>query len=166
MLNSRQQLSMFVPVQAATELEQVRRVVDPVQSSLIPAHITLCREDELRGLPAIRNRLQNLHLPAISLSFAPAEIFYEHGLIMHCIAGEHAFLHLREFVLDSKNIRAQHPHLTLAHPRNPKAPGNSLEVAANLPTPLQLVFPSICLIEQSGDYPWRVLEAYALKGGV
>ncbi|MFZ6743957.1 2'-5' RNA ligase family protein [Undibacterium sp. JH2W] len=165
MLNSRQQLSMFVPVQVAIELEQVRRVVDPVQSSLIPAHITLCREDELGDLPAIRSRLQNLRRPAISLSFAPAEIFYGHGLIMHCIAGEDAFLHLREFVLDSKDIRIQRPHLTLAHPRNPKDPGNSLEVTASLPTPLQLVFPSICLIEQSGNHPWRVLETYEFSDG-
>ncbi|MFZ6734552.1 2'-5' RNA ligase family protein [Undibacterium sp. Ji42W] len=165
MLQSRQQLSMFVPVQAAIELEQVRRVVDPVQSSLIPAHITLCREDEIRELSAIRGRLQNLQLPAISLSFSPAEIFYEHGLIMHCIAGEDAFLHLREFVLDSKDIRVQHPHLTLAHPRNPKAPDNSLEVTASLTTPLQLVFPSIFLIEQSGNHAWRVLETYAFSDG-
>ncbi|MFZ6640611.1 2'-5' RNA ligase family protein [Undibacterium sp. TC4M20W] len=165
MLNLRQQLSMFVPVQAAIDVERVRRVVDPVQSSLIPAHITLCREDELWDLPAIRSRLQNLRQPAISLSFAAAEIFYEHGLIMHCVAGADAFLHLREFVLDSKDIRAQHPHMTLAHPRNPKAPGNSLDVAANLPTPLQLVFPSICLIEQSGNDPWRVLETYEFSVG-
>ncbi|MFZ6770032.1 2'-5' RNA ligase family protein [Undibacterium sp. Di26W] len=167
MATTRQQLSMFVPALvpalAAVELERVRSIVDPVQSSLIPAHITLCREDEISDFPPIRQRLQHLVLPPITLTFGVAEVFSGHGLILHCIEGEPAFLQLREYILASSNIKTQRPHLTLAHPRNPKAPGNSLAATACLPNPLQISFTSICLIEQEGSGPWRVLERYALR---
>jgi hypothetical protein len=46
----RRQLSLYVPEPIATRLEAVRRVLDPVQHALIPAHVTLCRDDELEAL--------------------------------------------------------------------------------------------------------------------
>jgi hypothetical protein len=56
------------------------------------------------------------------------------------------------------------PHVTLAHPRNPKAPGNSLaDVIAQLPAPLELRFDSLNLIEQSHGGPWRVLARALLS---
>ncbi|MBC3919006.1 2'-5' RNA ligase family protein [Undibacterium sp. CY18W] len=162
MASIRQQLTMFVPAHAAAELEHVRSIVDPVQSSLIPAHITLCREDEIVDFSSIRQRLQHLAFPPITLTFGAPEVFLGHGLILHCIEGEQAFLQLREYILASDNIKIQRPHLTLAHPRNPKASGNSLAAAASLSNPLQISFTSIYLIEQEGTSPWRVLETYVL----
>ncbi|MES2038990.1 MAG: 2'-5' RNA ligase family protein [Pseudomonadota bacterium] len=163
MLTIRQQLSMFVPPQSATDLERVRHIVDPIQSNLIPAHITLCREDELTDFSTIRDRLKNLQMPAITLNFGPAQVFYEHGLILHCISGEEVFLQLREYVLGTNEIRKQYPHLTLAHPRNPKDTGNSLALAASLSHPLKISFTDIHLIEQEGSAPWRVLQSFPLS---
>jgi hypothetical protein len=49
----RRQLSLYVPRAEGALLEAVRRVLDPVQAGLIPAHVTLCREDELGHVAAM-----------------------------------------------------------------------------------------------------------------
>ena len=42
----RRQLTLFLAGEMAAAVEAVRRVVDPEQYRLIPAHVTLCREEE------------------------------------------------------------------------------------------------------------------------
>lgn len=141
-------------------LEAVRRVVDPVQAGLIAAHVTLCREDELASVDdaELAQRLAASTAPPLALTFGPAERFDGHGLLLPCIAGESAFRELREQVLGIAPVRRQVPHLTLAHPRNPMAPGNSLEHAlAALAAPLAITFTTVTLIEQVDRQPWRIL---------
>jgi hypothetical protein len=70
---------------------------------------------------------------------------------------------LREYLLDSKNIKNQMPHITLAHPRNPKSAGNLLSAAAALPDVITINFPAIYLIEQKAIAPWRILARYHLQ---
>lgn len=159
----RKQLSMYVPPEAAKEIEEVRRVLDPIQHGVIPAHITLCREDELADLSAIQQRLDKVALPPLRLRFGKPESFSGHGVLLHCVGGEDAFIALREYLLDSKTIRAQHPHITLAHPRNPKAAGNSMSHASCLRENIAITFATISLIEQEGNQPWRVLSKHALR---
>lgn len=159
----RKQLSMFVPPGGATEIEDVRRLLDPIQHGLIPAHITLCREDELADLSVTQQRLNNIPLPPLTLRFGKPEIFSGHGVLLHCVEGEDAFRALREYLLDSKDIHTQRPHITLAHPRNPKAPGNTLDHAARLREGITITFPAVFMIEQVGSAPWRVLSEHQLE---
>lgn len=156
------QLSLYVPAHAAKEIEAVRKIVDPIQSNLIPAHITLCREEELYELSTIRARLARIPLKPITLRFSKPEIFSGHGLLLNCIDGEDEFRLLREYLLASKNIKNLRPHITLAHPRNPKLNGNLLGNTSRLPEMIEITFPTIYLIEQAGNEPWRVLEKYSL----
>jgi hypothetical protein len=116
----RKQLTLYVPADAAKEIEAVWKIVDPIQSNLIPAHITLCREDELHELSTIKARLAHIPLKPITLRFGKQEIFSGHGLLLNCIDGEGEFRLLWEYLLASKSIKNQRPHITLAHPRNPK----------------------------------------------
>ncbi|KAF0250291.1 MAG: hypothetical protein FD167_313 [bacterium] len=160
----RRQLSMYVPEGAGKEIEEVRKVVDPIQRSLIPAHITLCREDEIREVWKLKDRLSNIAIKPIRLSFGKAEIFSGHGLQVKCIEGEEEFGNLREYILGSKNIRNQKAHITLAHPRNPKAIGNRLGNTSRLPEIIKITFPTIYLIEQERSERWQVLERYELLG--
>lgn len=160
----RRQLSMYVPVDAAKAIEDVRKVFDPIQSSLIPAHVTLCREDELDDLAAMKDRLSNISLKPLTLSFGKPEAFSGHGLLLNCIEGGDQFRLLREHLLDSDNIKNQKPHITLAHPRNPKSTSNSLSNMPRLPEVINVTFPNICLIEQRGSGPWQLLERYELLG--
>lgn len=165
-MNTRTQLSLYVPEPAASLFESVRRILDPVQSDLIPAHVTLCREDELASLEhgTLTSRIANFPAGSVTLCFGKPEIFSEHGVLLPCIAGEHEFTSLREHVLGSHTIRRQPPHITLAHPRNPKASGNCLTNAGVLPEVISVSFTHVNLIEQSGVTPWRVLGTFSLQG--
>ncbi len=165
MANIRKQLSLYAPEPAAIPVEEIRRVVDPVQHRLIPAHVTLCREDELTDLERITDTLRGNSFAPVTLRFGKAEFFDGHGLILHCVEGETGFRALREALLGSADIRNQRPHLTLAHPRNPKAPGNALANTAGLPTPFSITFPTVFLIRQTGRQPWEILDRFPLRGG-
>lgn len=162
---TRTQLSMYVPASAAAELESVRRILDPVQCDLIPAHVTLCREDELASLgrAELGARLADGGARAITLQFGRAVAFDGHGILLPCIAGEQAFIALRRHVLGSRTIRRQAPHITLAHPRNPRSPGNSLLTATRLPDAVSITFTSVSLIQQTGGERWRVLQDFMLQ---
>lgn len=161
----RRQLSLYVPRQSAAEIEAVRRIVDPIQSRLIPAHVTLCREDEFDLVESqVRKRLASAPLKPVTLSFGQAETFSGHGILMACVEGEDEFRRLREELLGSVGIRRQSPHITLAHPRNEKSPGNDLSATVPLPSAIRITFPTVRLIEQDGGEAWRVLETYELSG--
>lgn len=163
-MTSRLQLTLFVRGSAAGLLEAVRAVVDPVQAGLIAAHVTLCREDEIAALaPALLGqRLAAARAQAITLGFGAPERFGAHGILMPCIAGDREFQQLRCVVLDSAGARRQSPHITLAHPRNPQAPGNDLAAAASLAAGVTVQFPAISRIRQEGSGTWQVLECHAL----
>lgn len=160
----RRQVTLYVPTAAAVELEAVRRIVDPVQSSLIAAHVTLCREDEIQGLSGseLQRRVANERCQPIALHFGRIEVFSGHGMLLACVGGQDEFHALRRQVLGRADIRTAQPHITLAHPRNPKAAGNSLAAVAGLSSGMCITFPSVCLIEQTNMQPWRVLERIAL----
>jgi hypothetical protein len=163
MPQTRRQLSLFVPEADAAGLEAARRALDPVQSRLIPAHVTLCREDELAQVSErdLLARLEPAGLAPITLTFGAPEPFAGHGILLNGTAGEAEYHALRERLLGTGARRA-HPHITLAHPRNPRAPGNSLERAARLLPGLRLTFSTVALIEQDEARPWRVLRSFAL----
>ena len=158
----RTQLSLFVPPPHDVLVESVRAVVDPVQRALIPAHVTLCREDELAAVPteALRARLLAGAWQPVALQFAAPEAFSGHGILMRCIGGERAFDELREHVLGTRSIRRHEPHLTLAHPRNQKAAGNSPSSAQALATGLIATFAIVRWIEQVDTQPWRVVAEF------
>jgi hypothetical protein len=158
----RRQLSLFVPASSALALERVRYVVDPIQRAMIPAHVTLCREEEIAGLAAeqIKHRLSGCG--ALTLSFAGPEFFCGHGIWLPCIGGQTDFDLLRRRVIAVAQVPDAAAHITLAHPRNPKAEGNSLD-AIILALPLTVKFKTVALVEQTEvGVPWRVLREFEL----
>jgi hypothetical protein len=56
----RRQASMFLTDQF--QIEALRSRHNPVQARLIPAHVTLCREDEVTDWDAFRTVLESLCL--------------------------------------------------------------------------------------------------------
>jgi hypothetical protein len=160
----RRQLTLFVPPPASDLLEEVRRMVDPVQRALIAPHVTLCREDELSpNIEAkVRRRMETLPLAPLRLRFGPPESSHQHGILLPCLEGAEAFHRLRNELLGPAPIRTQPAHITLAHPRNPKAKGNAL---ANIPPVaggLEITFSRVSLIEQDRQKPWRTLWSLRL----
>lgn len=135
-----------------------------MQFSLIPAHVTLCREDELEGLDAatLNRRLSASQANPITLRFGAPASFGTHGILLPCVAGEPGFQGLRRSILGSGTVRRQAPHLTLAHPRNPRSSGNSLANAATLDAGTQIMFSAVSRITQAADSPWREVERVEL----
>lgn len=64
---------------------------------------------------------------------------------------------LRAFVLGSPDGRAPSPHVTLAHPRHPRAPGNGADAACRLPSHRLVRFDSPSLVGPAGYSAWRAL---------
>ncbi|MFN8549193.1 MAG: 2'-5' RNA ligase family protein [Candidatus Eisenbacteria bacterium] len=116
--HTRRQLTLFATGEIAERIDAVRRVVDPVQHALIPAHVTLCREGELASLSAaeIEKRVRRLARGPLALRFGRAERFDEHGILLRCIDGQADYQRLRVALLGDPAIRENAAHLTLAHP--------------------------------------------------
>lgn len=164
----RRQLSLFVAGPHAAAIEHLRRTLDPVQAGLIPAHVTLCREDELTGDSMVDanllRRVEAFGGGHLTLEFGRPEHFMGHGILLPCLAGHDGYYALREQVLGGAVTRRPSPHLTLAHPRNPRAPGNDLAAASGLPVPLPLSFAELQLIEQESGGPWCCLRTWSIPG--
>ncbi len=160
----RRQLTLFVPDGTAPWLEPLRQTVDPVQFALIAAHVTLCREDEIAGLDFATLRERLSMASPLALTFGAPRRVDGHGLLLPCVDGAPAFQQLRAQVLDSTAIRTSDAHITLAHPRNPRAAGNVDERVHALPVPLTVTFPSVALIEQHDGRPWEMRESVVLAG--
>jgi hypothetical protein len=160
---TRSQLSLYLPPSVSPQVEAVRQLLDPIQAGLIPAHVTLCREDELLNVEPITMKSKLAESEgALTLAFGPPDRFYEHGMLLPCVAGEPEFEALRRWVLGRAYGRRQSPHITLAHPRNPKASTNNPANAAALSGGLVVTFTSVNHIQQSSSQPWQVLEQYTL----
>jgi 2'-5' RNA ligase len=161
---TRRQLTLFVPFESAEPIEAVRRVVDPVQFGLIPAHVTLCREDEIEDLSLADLGLRCASEPPLTLRFGRPSGFSGHGILWCCVEGESEYQDLRGRILGRSDLRASQPHITLAHPRNPQAPGYSLAAAELLSVGMSITFDAVRLIEQESGGPWRVLAVFPLDG--
>lgn len=161
-IGRRIQLSLYVSSAERALLESVRQLLDPIQARLIPAHVTLCREDELVDVAPALLRARLERAGAVTLRFGPPEPFHGHGVLLPCVAGDDDFQALRRCVLGGGAVRRHAPHITLAHPRNPKASSNLAANVALLPGDLAFTFSSVCRIEQVGMQPWQVLDEFEL----
>lgn len=164
MNSSRDQLSLFLRGPGADALNACRAVLDPVQARLIPAHVTVCREDELGellslGTEALAARLQGC--PALTLSFGPLERFGGHGVLLPCTAGQSQLDDLRRCLLGRDEVRAQPAHVTLAHPRNPRAPGNT-DRLPTLPPAAPWTLSELRWIRQLNGGVWATLARFSL----
>jgi hypothetical protein len=97
------------------------------------------------------------------LRFGRPERFGGHGILLPAIGDIAGFQSLRAVVLGTRSPRPHAPHLTLAHPRNPRASGNSLETVAHLGDGRAVTFDAIQLIEQVDDAPWIVRATFPLR---
>ena len=164
--NSRSQLTLFVPPPWGTQLDSFRRILDPVQASLIAAHVTLCREDEIAELDpnSIFDRVAEWQLGPVALDFGLPLRFFGHGVLLPCLNGSDRFQELRRWLLQDQGARAHEAHITLAHPRNTRSPENTDATLKACPHGLHLEFPSVALIQQEQGSTWAVVRDAALGG--
>ncbi len=160
----RRQLSMYVPVAEGVEVESVRRKLDPVQATLIPAHVTLCRDEEIAQLSPsdFEARLSRSGAKPLILTFGPPVTFEGHGILLPCTTGEREFHELRAHVLGKTVIHRHSPHITLAHPRNPPPSDWAFSEAVKTLSTCSFTFAAINFIEQLGAATWRVVREFKL----
>lgn len=142
----------------------MRRSLDPIQASLIAAHVTLCREDEIEGIAAcvLLRRIENWNTGPITLVFGHPVRFNGHGVLMPCQRGAGDFNRLRQWLLQPQSPREHAAHITLAHPRNPRPAGNTDSALRSTAHELELQFASVALIEQHGSAPWKLVQQATL----
>jgi len=162
----RTQLTLFVPSPEREQLEALRHQLDPVQAALIAAHVTLCREDEIAALAAdtLPDRVRRWPHGPLMLAFGAPQRFQGHGALLPGAQGLQAFQQLRQWLLADAAARVHHAHLTLAHPRNPRAPGNTDAALDAAPPALRLRLSQVALVQQAGAQPWRLPQQAPLGG--
>lgn len=162
--NSRRQLTLFVSPPWGQRLDALRQALDPVQASLIAAHVTLCREDELEAITPslLLSHAESWAAGPLSLSFGQATRFNGHGVLLPAERGSSNFNRLRQWLLQDTGACEHGAHITLAHPRNPRSAGNTDAALSACPRALELPFALVSLIEQQGSGPWRLVQEATL----
>lgn len=151
---SRRQASLYLSDQF--RIESLRLRYNPIQARLIPAHITLCREDEITDWDAFRARLEFLCPFEITLEFG-APVRDDDFVFLPVTGGLNDFFDFRRTLL-MKEPRKQIPHITLIHPRNGSCTDQIFaDISASL-TPFQCVFREVMLVEQENDGVWNVVS--------
>lgn len=161
----RRQLTLFVPPAQSGLIERLREEHNPVQHSLIKAHVTLCREDEILDWEIVRNNIETTNLSSINLVFSTLFRFDEgKGVYLKSDGNTGPFDDLRKAVLQGavSPIRKQEPHATLMHPRNSTCTDEIVVHLQALQLPLKFTFSQISLIEQTGGDPWKTLQEFSL----
>ena len=156
---TRRQLSLLLPEAQRVVVEPIRQRLDPIQYSLIPAHITLCRDDELPEPSDLAARLLGLRRVSITVAFGGPEELADGCVLVRPVSGLEQFQDLRQQIV-GPGARQHGAHLTLLHPRNATGAVHDLSAIANQIAGLVITFQSVALIEQRGCDPWQVKGEY------
>ncbi|AEE54176.1 2'-5' RNA ligase family protein [Haliscomenobacter hydrossis] len=165
MPQKRIQLSLFVDESASSSIESIRATFNPAQYVLIPAHVTLCREDELEQIDQVIQNLQRLNQDSITIDFGPVIRFSEgKGVLIPAIGPNESFQQLRANILQGiiENPRLPEPHITLMHPRNATCTDEIFAQIAQYSLPRKITFKKISLIEQEIGMKWCILDEFHL----
>lgn len=116
----RRQLTLIVAPDQHAALDRVRQRLDPKQYAIVPAHVTLCRDEELVPWPEIHRRLERLVPFSIRMPFGEPRRLADGCILLRLTDGMEPYQELRNSILGAP---APHhgPHLTLLHPRNAAA---------------------------------------------
>ncbi len=162
MKSTRLQLTLFVsPVNDI--IETIRATFNPIQHSLIAAHITLCREDEIEPIEHVIENINTICYDApLCIALHPILRFNNGNGVL--IPAEHndEFQFLRRSVLKGiqNNPRHHDPHITLMHPRNSTCTDAIFTQLMTYTLPDRLYFDTISLIEQRNGGKWNVVDQF------
>ncbi len=163
--NTRRQLTLFVQEYKDT-FEEIRRKFNPLQYALIPAHVTLCREDEISLREQVIHKIKSFtkgnHL---KIKFGKIERFDGNkGLWLPGSTENSDFYEIRSKLLDGlvDNIRRPKPHITLMHPANSTCTDEIFEQINRYQFPTEITFKEISHIEQIKNGKWKTIGQYEI----
>lgn len=150
---TRRQASMYL--RQAHDVEALRCEYNPAQSRLIPAHVTLCREDEVTDWTALGRRIEAVIPIDLTLGFGNP-VRDGNLVFLPAVTGLEQFEALRHTLLFSGSIRPrpQLPHITIIHPRNGHCSDAIFHEICRRVQPFTATFHQITLIEQTNGGPW------------
>lgn len=155
----RRQATLFL--QQKPEIEAIRSKFNPRQAELIAAHVTLCREDEVKDWDKLADRLEGLP-SRVTLQFT-CPVREGNLVIMPAIDSDGSFIALREHLLSPDPVRDHSPHLTLIHPRNGTCTDNIWDTIRYSIKPFDYTFNQVSLIFQQNGEIWQTLRTFLLK---
>ncbi|MEO1148400.1 MAG: 2'-5' RNA ligase family protein [Cyanobacteria bacterium J06638_22] len=159
MNNIHRQLSLFVPEPERSQLDTIRQKYDPKQHAIIPAHVTLCRDEELEPWTALEKRLAALESVEITFALGAPKQIEAGGVLVPMANSSTAFYALRHQLLGDRCAR-QIPHITLLHPRHAAGKEHAYEAMCREPLPASVTLTEISLIEQINGGTWNALSRY------
>ncbi len=146
----RRQASLYLT--EVPNVEAMRWRFNSLQAQLIPAHVTLCREDEVDDWDLMRERIRAIKDFELTLNFGePAR--EENFVYLPIVDGMDRFHDLRQLLLDGVPRRSM-PHLTIIHPRNGTCDVETFQEIRSKITPFQHTFREIQLIQQHAGEAW------------
>lgn len=162
-MKNRKQLTLFLPDTAAA-IEKIRAEFNPEQFKLIPAHVTLCREEELEPLEPVIDRLRSISLEGpVRIRFKKSERSADGKGVVMPATDEEDYRRLRSLVLGASGAtNVQSPHITLMHPRNSSCSEELFRKILHRDLPAEFWFDRISLIEQKNSGKWKVLEEFGI----
>lgn len=164
MKKNRKQLTLFVN-EPNGNIEKIRSQFNPKQYHLIPAHVTLCREDEIEPIEITMERINSISIKKpIRIEFEKVERFAEgKGVYISAFSNYTEFKELRKLVLGQTKLKKEQvPHITLMHPRNSNCTNEIFEKICKFNLPTRLEFRKISLIEQHNGGIWNVLQEFEI----
>ncbi len=150
-MTTRRQASLFLS--DVPDIESIRQRYNPAQAKLIPAHVTLCREDEIADWDQFQQHLQSLCSWGLTLEFG-TPIRDGDFVYLPVLKGLEDFHQLRRKLLGHQ-ARCHNPHLTLIHPRNGVCTDNIFSDIQRQVPPFQYHFQDVRLIEQRDGGAWH-----------
>lgn len=159
-MQTRKQLTLFVPKKYSEIIELVRNKFNPIQKELIDAHITLCREDEIADLEKVIKNLSKIKNSEIKITFGKPQNFSEENGVFLPVKNSNSFDELRSKIIS--NPRKQIPHITLMHPRNSDCDDKTLKEIQKYSFPKEIIFDEISLIEQENESKWKILKTFKI----
>jgi hypothetical protein len=136
-------------------IEELRCRFNPAQSRLIPAHVTLCREDEVNDWSALQKRIDETLPIHLTLGFG-SPVRDGNLVLLPAISGIEQFDDLRHrlHIGGLNGPRRHDPHITIIHPRNGKCTDAVFREISERIQPFTKTFHRISLIKQSDGGPW------------
>ena len=149
----RRQLTLLLPLAHRVIVDPIRQRLDPLQHAIIPAHVTLCRDDELAPWQELSQNLANLGPFSITLQFGELQVLSDGCVLLCPTHGAEEYQHLRRSILGP--LAKHHgAHITLLHPRNAAGVTYDLAEITHALIGLTITFRTISIIEQHNACPW------------
>ncbi len=147
-------------------IEKIRAEFNPIQFKLIPAHVTLCRENEIEPIEKVIENIKSFSLDnPLRIEFDKVERFDNgKGLLIPAKSENTDFNELRKSILKGliEFPVDHHPHITLMHPRNSTCTDQIFNEITKYKLPIELSFDTISLIEESNDGQWKIKNQFPI----